>query len=73
MQGRSVLITISELALISNGSGYGWYASEGLIAKGNPFLQSCNRFLNEYENYCIINCLLELNSPAGPAVLILGV
>jgi hypothetical protein len=31
-QGRSVLITISELALISNGSGYGWYASEGLIA-----------------------------------------
>jgi hypothetical protein len=32
--------------------------------KGNPFLQSCNRFLNEYENYCIINCLLELNSPA---------
>jgi hypothetical protein len=32
--------------------------------KGNPFMQSCNRFLNEYENYCIINCLLELNSPA---------
>jgi hypothetical protein len=31
--------------------------------KGNPFMQSCNRFLNEYENYCIINCLLELNSP----------
>jgi hypothetical protein len=27
-------------------------------------MQSCNRFLNEYENYCIINHLLELNSPA---------
>jgi hypothetical protein len=39
--------------------------------KGNPFLQSCNRFLNEYENYCIINCLLELNSPA-PRSLIKG-
>jgi hypothetical protein len=29
-------------------------------------MQSCNRFLNEYENYCIINCLLELNSPVMP-------
>jgi hypothetical protein len=27
-------------------------------------MQSRNRFLNEYENYCIINRLLELNSPA---------
>ena len=27
-------------------------------------MQSRNRFLNEYENYRVINCLLELNSPA---------
>jgi integrase len=26
-------------------------------------MQSRNRFLNEYENSCIINRLLELNSP----------
>ncbi len=26
-------------------------------------MQSRNRFLNEYENYCIIKRLLELNSP----------
>jgi hypothetical protein len=29
-------------------------------------MQSRNRFLNEYENYCIIKRLLELNSPAVP-------
>jgi hypothetical protein len=28
-------------------------------------MQSRNRFLNEYENSCIINRLLELNSPGG--------
>jgi len=26
-------------------------------------MQSRNRFLNEYESSCIINLLLELNSP----------
>jgi hypothetical protein len=26
-------------------------------------MQSRNRFLNEYESYCIIKRLLELNSP----------
>jgi hypothetical protein len=31
-QGRSVLITIAELVVVSNSSGYGWYASEGSIA-----------------------------------------
>ena len=29
-------------------------------------MQGRNRFLNEYESYCIINRLLELNSPGVP-------
>jgi hypothetical protein len=36
-------------------------------------MQSRNRFLNEYENYCIIKRLLELNSPVetgDPALVI---
>jgi hypothetical protein len=35
-------------------------------------MQSRNRFLNEYKNSCIINRLLELNSPGRPAVFALN-
>jgi hypothetical protein len=31
--------------------------------KGTSLIQGRNRFLNKYENYCLINYLLELNSP----------
>jgi hypothetical protein len=64
-------------------SSYRSYTSEGLIVvklspgryrdgldvrqKGTPLMQSRNRFLNGYENYRIINNLLELNSPAPRA------
>jgi hypothetical protein len=36
-------------------------------------MQSCNRFLDEYENYCIINCLLELNSPDASLICVVQV
>jgi hypothetical protein len=29
--------------------------------KGTSFMQNRNRFLNEYESYCVINGLLKLN------------